>query len=42
MFINQAHDLYTLRKENIEITKSLLQANKQLEFMLRQKLLSYK
>lgn len=40
MFINQAFELYSLRKENSELTKSLLQANKQLEFLLRQKLLS--
>jgi response regulator RpfG family c-di-GMP phosphodiesterase len=40
MFINQAYEVYSLRKENTELTKSLLQANSQLEFMLRQKLLS--
>lgn len=40
MFINQAYEVYSLRKENAELTKSLLQANSQLEFMLRQKLLS--
>ncbi len=40
MSINQAYEVYSLRKENMELTKSLLQANKQLEFMLRQKLLS--
>ncbi len=40
MFINQAFEIYSLRKENTELTLSLLQANKQLEFMLRQKLLS--
>lgn len=40
MFLNQAYEVYNLRKENMELTKSLLQANKQLEFMLRQKLLS--
>jgi response regulator RpfG family c-di-GMP phosphodiesterase len=40
MFIRQAYELYSLRKENAELTKSLLQANKQLEFLLRQKLLS--
>jgi response regulator RpfG family c-di-GMP phosphodiesterase len=40
MFIAQAYEVYSLRKENKELTKSLLQANKQLEFMLRQKLLS--
>jgi len=40
VFIKQAHEIYSLRKENEELTKSLLQANKQLEFLLRQKLLS--
>ena len=40
MFINQSYEVYSLRKENAELTKSLLQANSQLEFMLRQKLLS--
>ena len=40
MFISQAYEVYALRKENKELTKSLLQANKQLEFLLRQKLLS--
>lgn len=40
MFIRQAYEVYSLRKENKVLTKSLLQANKQLEFLLRQKLLS--
>jgi DNA-binding NtrC family response regulator len=40
MTINQAYEVYRLRKENIQLTQSLLQANKQLEFMLRQKLIS--
>jgi len=40
MFINQAHELYVLRRENIELTQNLLQVNQQLEFLLRQKLLS--
>jgi response regulator RpfG family c-di-GMP phosphodiesterase len=40
MFIRQAYEIYSLRKENKVLTKSLLQANKQLEFLLRQKLLS--
>ena len=40
MSINQAYEVYNLRKENKELTKSLIQANKQLEFMLRQKLIS--
>ena len=40
IYISQAYEVFSLRKENMELTKSLLQANKQLEFMLRQKLLS--
>jgi response regulator RpfG family c-di-GMP phosphodiesterase len=40
MFINQAFELYTLRKENADLTKNLLQVNGQLEFMIRQNLLS--
>lgn len=40
MVIQQAYEVYSLRKENAELMKSLLQANKQLEFLLRQKLLS--
>jgi response regulator RpfG family c-di-GMP phosphodiesterase len=40
MFINQAFELYTLRKENADLTKDLLRVNSQLEFMIRQQLLS--
>ncbi|MDG1475594.1 MAG: response regulator, partial [Vicingaceae bacterium] len=40
MTIDKAYEVYSLRQENKELTKSLLQANKQLEFMLRQKLIS--
>ena len=40
MFVRQAYEVFSLRKENKVLTKSLIQANKQLEFMLRQKLLS--
>ncbi|WP_299255151.1 response regulator, partial [uncultured Cytophaga sp.] len=40
MFINQAFELYTLRKENSDLTKDLVRVNAQLEFMLRQNLLS--
>ena len=38
--IDNAYEVYRLRKENQELTKSLLRANEQLEFMLRQKLIS--
>ena len=36
--IDKASEVYGLRRENKELTKSLLKANQQLEFMLRQKL----
>lgn len=38
--INKAYEVFSLRAENKELTESLLRANKQLEFMLRQKLIS--
>lgn len=38
--INSAYEIFSLREENKELVKSLLQANKQLDFMLRQKLIS--
>lgn len=38
--IEKAYEVYSLRKENKELIKSLLRANEQLEFLLRQKLLS--
>ena len=37
--IQNAYEVYILREENKILTESLIQANKQLEFMLRQKLL---
>ena len=40
MIIEKSYEVYSLRQENKELTKSLLRANKQLEFMLRQKLIS--
>lgn len=36
--IDNAYEIYSLREENKELMKSLLRVNKQLEFMLRQKL----
>ena len=39
VIIQNAFEVYRLREENKMLTESLLQANKQLEFMLRQKLL---
>lgn len=38
--INEAFEIYRLRKENHELTEKLLDANEKLEFLLRQKLLS--
>lgn len=38
--IEKAFEIYSLRKENRELTEALLVANKQLEFLLRQNLLS--
>jgi response regulator RpfG family c-di-GMP phosphodiesterase len=38
--INNASEIYFLRKNNIELTEKLIKVNEQLDFMLRQKLLS--
>ena len=38
--IEKAFEIYSLRKENKELTEALMVANKQLEFLLRQNLLS--
>ncbi len=38
--ITSAFEVFSLRRENKMLTQSLIQANEQLEFMLRQKLLS--
>lgn len=38
--INNAMEVFLLREENKQLMKSLIRANEQLEFMLRQKLLS--
>jgi response regulator RpfG family c-di-GMP phosphodiesterase len=40
IIIEKAYEVYALRQENKELVKSLLRANEQLEFMLRQRLLS--
>lgn len=40
MTIENAMEVYNLRKENKELVQKLIQVNEQLEFMLRQKLLS--
>lgn len=38
--VKNAFEVYALRKENRQLTESLLKANDQLEFLLRQNLLS--
>jgi len=40
MAIENAYEMYSLRQANRELTEKLLAANEQLDFMLRQKLLS--
>jgi response regulator RpfG family c-di-GMP phosphodiesterase len=40
MSLEKAYEVYSLRKENEELTKSVIKINKQMEFMLRQKLIS--
>ncbi|WP_207493399.1 response regulator [Aridibaculum aurantiacum] len=39
-FVEKAYEVYRLRKDNIELTNKLLDANKKLEFLARQNLLS--
>src|SRR5690606_19575840 len=38
--IKNAFEVYSLRKENVQLTNNLLKANDQLDFLLRQNLLS--
>ncbi len=40
IFIDKAYEVYRLRRENAELTSKLLDANKKLEFLVRQSLLS--
>lgn len=40
MIIEKSYEVYSLRRDNKELTEKLLRANEQLEFMLRQKLIS--
>jgi|SRR5436190_11209375 len=40
IFVNAAHEVFTLRRENAELSKKLTNANRKLEFLLRQSLLS--
>jgi response regulator RpfG family c-di-GMP phosphodiesterase len=39
-YVQKAYEVYRLRKENLELTNKLLDANKKLEFLARQSLLS--
>jgi len=38
--VKNAYEVFDLRRENTQLTKSLIKANEQLEFLLRQNLLS--
>jgi len=40
IFVDKAYEVYMLRKQNIELTDKLLDANDKLEFLARQNLLS--
>lgn len=40
VLIQNAYEIFSLRKENKELLKMLIRANEQMEFLLRQKLLS--
>ena len=40
IFIDKAFEVFRLRRENAELTSKLLDANKKLEFLVRQSLLS--
>lgn len=39
-FVDKAYEVYTLRKQNIELTEKLIDLNNKLEFLARQSLLS--
>lgn len=40
IYVQKAYEVYTLRKENIELTNKLMDVNEKLEFLARQSLLS--
>jgi response regulator RpfG family c-di-GMP phosphodiesterase len=40
IFVNKAYEVFNLRRENAELTSRLLDANRKLEFLVRQSLLS--
>ena len=39
-FVEKAYEVFKLRKDNIDLTKKLIEVNKKLEFLARQNLLS--
>lgn len=40
IFVNRAYEVFNLRRKNAELSRKLLDANRKLEFLLRQSLLS--
>jgi len=40
IFVKTAHEVFTLRRQNAELNKKLINANRKLEFLARQSLLS--
>jgi response regulator RpfG family c-di-GMP phosphodiesterase len=40
IFVDRAYEVFKLRKENEELNRKLLDANRKLEFLVRQSLLS--
>jgi response regulator RpfG family c-di-GMP phosphodiesterase len=40
IFVNSAYEVFNLRRKNAELSRKLLDANRKLEFLLRQSLLS--
>jgi len=40
IFINRAYEVFSLRRKNNELSKKLIDANRKLEFLVRQSLLS--
>jgi response regulator RpfG family c-di-GMP phosphodiesterase len=40
IFVDRAYEVFHLRRENAELTRKLLDANRKLEFLVRQSLLS--
>jgi response regulator RpfG family c-di-GMP phosphodiesterase len=40
IYVNKAYEVFSLRRKNAELSKMLMDANKKLEFLIRQSLLS--